>query len=89
MIEDDPDYKCCYETDDSNVNPVRITSATPQHTKTCPLSFKSANFMVKVFKMFISRSVIMFPSFSTKRCPVPGSVVLAYETLATQKIQTR
>ena len=24
MVEDDPDYNCCYETDESDVNPVRI-----------------------------------------------------------------
>ena len=23
MVEDDPDYNCCYETDETNVNPVR------------------------------------------------------------------
>ena len=26
MVEDDPDYNCCYETDESNVNPVCIIS---------------------------------------------------------------
>lgn len=31
MVEDDPDYKCCYETDESNVNPVCIT-ATATHS---------------------------------------------------------
>ena len=25
MVEDDPDYKCCYETDETNVNPVCMT----------------------------------------------------------------
>ena len=33
MIEDDPDYNCCYETDESNVNPVCIIATT--HTLSC------------------------------------------------------
>lgn len=26
MVEDDPDYKCCYETDETNVNAVSMTT---------------------------------------------------------------
>jgi hypothetical protein len=29
MVEDDPDYNCCYETDESNVNPVCMGQLNP------------------------------------------------------------
>ena len=34
MVEDDPDYNCCYETDESNVNPVCMGRLSPEVYRT-------------------------------------------------------
>lgn len=48
IVEDDPDYKCCYETDDSDVNPVGPTDA--QSSETISLLSKLVFFFVDVFR---------------------------------------
>lgn len=74
MVEDDPDYNCCYETDDTNVNPVRIIRSM-KDSNISPVSNEVTGLEMGIppsLPLPSFRSVIMFRLSLTKTFLVLG-----------------